>query len=179
MPELFVASWPQTVNFNPFGWDGLSAISNLLMALLNAILIVGIFFAWKTIREQVSQREATLLLWAMGRVTELKPKLDKLYTLYLEDPESFELIEKDKQGKLYQENHMNELAREISIEFQRLSYLAESGLISKNHFNKLWGHCIIKAWSVLEEWIKERRRFEANDNIRSDFEAFAKYCKEN
>lgn len=67
---------------------------------------------------------------------------------------------------------------------QRLSYMANAGLISQEHFIAMWGPTFASAWDVLEVWVKHKRlkngeAMELKDGAysRKDFEVFALLCK--
>ncbi len=71
-------------------------------------------------------------------------------------------------------------AQKVSVELQRLAYMANSGLISKTHFKKMWGKTFTDSWIKLEIWVKHKRLknnepIELKDGAfsRNDFEKFA------
>lgn len=74
-------------------------------------------------------------------------------------------------------------AYRVSIIMQRLSCMAMSGLISKEHFSKMWGPSFAKTWMSLKPYILHKRflngepiKLEDGACSRNDFEKYALYC---
>lgn len=148
------------------------------MVILNIIQIVGVVIGYRSLKESVMSRDASLLIWAIERMSSIK---SDLHTLKHAPPYSkLEDVLVDDFKTPWSE--ATELAAQnVSVELQRLAYMANSGLISKVHFEKMWGKTFLDAWNMLEIWVK-RRRFINNEPIelndgavsRRDFEIFAK-----
>lgn len=169
------------VALNPLDWSGVSAITSILMLFINFFLLVSVIFAYRTIKEEVKNRDSSLLLWAMDEMSKIKSDLS-----FLHDAGNF------GSGELGSENHeivwsqeTVEAAYRVSIVMQRLSYMAMSGLISKEHFSKMWGPAFIKAWDALEPYIHHKRFLNGEPLTlaegaysRNDFEKYALYCRE-
>src|SRR5690554_3896178 len=124
---------------NPLDWSGVSAITSILMLLINVFLLVSVIFAYRTIKEEVKSRDSNLLLWAMDEISKIKPDLSLLHRA-----DSYLC------GELGSENYnvawsteTVDAAYRVSIVMQRLSYMAMSGLISKEHFSKMWGPAFV------------------------------------
>lgn len=163
----------------PLDWSGISAITSILMLVINIFFLISVIYAYRTIKEEVKNRDSSLLLWAMEEISKIKPDL-----LCLEQAgvyangdlgtNSFEVQWPQK---------TLESAYKVSIIMQRLSYMANSGLISKEHFSKMWGPAFIKSWNHLEPYIHHKRS-ENNEPItlkdgaysRNDFERYSIYC---
>ena len=165
----------------PLDWSGVSAITSILMLLINVFLLVSVIFAYRTIREEVKNRDSSLLLWAMDEMSKIKLDLSSLHNADLY-----------AYGELGSEDHEVAWSKEtidsayrVSIIMQRLSYMAMSGLISKDHFSKMWGPAFIKAWGSLEPYI-HHKRFVNGEPLtlkdgaysRNDFEKYVLYCSE-
>ncbi|OOF02972.1 hypothetical protein BZG81_13005 [Salinivibrio sp. MA607] len=95
-------------------------------------------------------------------------------------------------GELGSEDHEVAWSKEtvdaayrVSIVMQRLSYMAMSGLISREHFSKMWGPAFIKAWDSLEPYIHHKRFLNGEPLTlaegaysRNDFEKYVLYCRD-
>jgi hypothetical protein len=75
-------------------------------------------------------------------------------------------------------------AYDLSVVLQEVAYIANQGLISKQHLKNLWGPIFVRAWDMLEVWVKFKRHtnnepLEINKGAfsRIDFEIFAVECK--
>jgi len=166
---------------NPLDWSGVSAITSILMLLINVFLLVSVIFAYRTIKEEVKNRDSSLLLWAMDEMSKIKPDLSLLHNA---DRYSYgELGSEDYEVAWAPENV--EAAYRVSIVMQRLSYMAMSGLISKEHFSKMWGPAFVKAWDSLELYIHHKRFLNGEPLTlaegaysRNDFEKYTIYCRE-
>jgi len=169
-----------TVDLSRFDWQGVSAVSDALMVLLNIILIVSVVVGYKGLKESVLSRDASLLTWAMERMTVVREDLD-----ILQNAPSYGTIVQITSTSFHSPwtKEVEDAAYRVSVELQRLSYLANSGLISKTHFKKMWGHTFCKSWNLLEVWVKHKRLkngepIEMKDGgySRNDFEKFAAEC---
>lgn len=169
-----------TIDLSRFDWQGVSGVSDVLMVMLNVILIVSVIVGYRSLKESVMSRDATLLVWAMERMTAIKRDLRALG----DAPPYGSLQEIRSPGFTSPwTKDLEKAAYRVSVELQRLSYMANSGLISKVHFRKMWGANIAEAWELLETWVKHRRltRGEPTEvsegaDTRRDFELFAKEC---
>ncbi|TLF47921.1 hypothetical protein FEI13_14310 [Halomonas urmiana] len=166
---------------NPLDWSGVSAITSILMLFINFFLLVSVIFAYRTIKEEVKNRDSSLLLWAMDEMSKIKPDLALLHNAG--DYENGELGSENHEVAWFQETL--EAAYRVSIVMQRLSYMAMSGLISKKHFSKMWGPAFVKAWDSLEHYIHHKRFLNGEPLTlaegaysRNDFEKYAVYCRE-
>jgi len=168
------------VDLSRFDWQGVSGASDVLMVVLNIVLIVSVVVGYRSLRESVLTRDASLLTWAMERMTAIRDDLEMLWRA-----PSYGTMEQIR-GVDFTSPWPAELekaAQRVSVELQRLSYLANSGLISKTHFMSMWGPTFARAWISLEPWVKHRR-FTNGEPIdlkdgaysRNDFERFACEC---
>ncbi len=169
-----------TIDLSHFDWQGVSAISDALMVLLNVILIASVIVGYRGLKESALSRDASLLVWAMQQMTEIREDLEALYNAPLYGTLA-EIKLLDFKSPWPQE--VESAAYRVSVELQRLSYLANSGLISKVHFMKMWGPSFVKAWAVLEMWVKHKRIINGEPidlalgaYSRNDFERFSKEC---
>lgn len=169
-----------TVDLSRFDWQGVSGVSDALMVLLNVILIVSVIVGYKSLKESVLSRDASLLTWAMERMTVIKEDLDAL-----QNAPSYGTLQQVMSANFHSPwvKEVEDAAYRVSVELQRLSYLANSGLISKVHFKKMWGPTFVKAWKLLEVWVKHKRLkngepIELKDGgySRNDFETFSAEC---
>lgn len=67
------------VALNPLDWSGVSAITSILMLFINFFLLVSVIFAYRTIKEEVKNRDSSLLLWAMDEMSKIKSDISLLY----------------------------------------------------------------------------------------------------
>ncbi|NUY56557.1 hypothetical protein HLG76_08275 [Salinivibrio sp. EAGSL] len=169
------------VALNPLDWSGVSAITSILMLLINFFLLVSVIFAYRTIKEEVKNRDSTLLLWAMDEMSKIKSDLSLLHNAG--DYSNGELGSEDHEVAWCKETV--DAAYRVSIVMQRLSYMAMSGLISREHFSKMWGPAFIKAWDSLEPYIHHKRFLNGEPLTlaegaysRNDFEKYALYCRD-
>lgn len=166
---------------NPLDWSGVSAITSILMLLINVFLLLSIIFAYRTIKEEVKNRDSSLLLWAMDEMSKIKSDL-----ALLRDAGVYAIGELGNEGyEAAWPKETIEAAYRVSIVMQRLSYMAMSGLISKEHFSKMWGPAFVRAWASLEPYIHHKRSLNGEPLTlaegaysRNDFEKYALYCKE-
>ncbi|OOF03795.1 hypothetical protein BZG80_09360 [Salinivibrio sp. MA440] len=151
------------------------------MLLINFFLLVSVIFAYRTIKEEVKNRDSTLLLWAMDEMSKIKSDLSLLHNAG--DYSNGELGGEDHEVAWSKETV--DAAYRVSIVMQRLSYMAMSGLISREHFSKMWGPAFIKAWDSLEPYIHHKRFLNGEPLTlakgaysRNDFEKYALYCRD-
>lgn len=169
------------VTLNPLDWSGVSAITSILMLFINIFLLVSVIFAYRTIKEEVKNRDSSLLLWAMDGMSNIKSDLSSIQNA--DAYANGELGSGDHEVAWSQETV--DAAYRVSIVMQRLSYMAMSGLISKEHFSKMWGPAFVKAWDSLEPYIHHKRFLNGEPLTlaegaysRNDFEKYALYCRE-
>lgn len=169
------------VDFSILTWNSLAAITDILMVVINVILIISIIIGYKSIKESILSRDASLLTWAMERMSLIKEDIN-----IIRNAKPYGTLETIKSKNFISpwEPKIEDAANRVSIELQRLAYLVNSGMISKIHFRKMWGPYFIKAWDVLEIWIKHKRftnhepiELESGAYSRNDFEKFAIECK--
>jgi len=170
-----------TVNLSQFDWQAVSAVAAVITVLLTGVLIATVVIGYRSVKESVLSRDAALFTWAIQRMTEIKEDLDTLRHAppygALSDIKAPTFVTPwgpEIEGAAYR----------VSVELQRLAYLANSGLISKVHLQKMWGPIFAEAWGLLEAWVKHRRLtkrepLELSDGAfsRNDFERFALECK--
>jgi len=170
------------IDLSKFDWQGVSAVSDSLMVLLNIVLIVSVYIGYRQVREALLTRDASLLTWAMERMTAIKADLR-----LLEGAPAYGTLQQLQSDDFRSPwpPEFEQAAQNVSSELQRLAYMANSGLISKTHFRKMWGPTFAKAWVVLRLWVMYRRfkngeplRVEEGAFSRVDFESFAKECTE-
>lgn len=169
------------VALNPLDWSGVSAITSILMLFINFFLLVSVIFAYHTIKEEVKNRDSTLLLWAMDEMSKIKSDLSLLRDAG--DYANGELGSEEYEVAWSKETV--DAAYRVSIVMQWLSYMAMSGLISREHFSKMWGPAFAKAWDSLEPYIHHKRFLNGEPLTlaegaysRNDFEKYALYCKD-
>ena len=170
-----------TVELSKFGWEAVSAIAAVITVILSMVLVATVWFGYRSLKENVLSRDASLLTWAIQRMTEIKKDMDAVRRA----PPYGSLS--DIKSSTFVRPWMDEVedaADRLSVELQRLSYLANCGLISKIHLQKMWGPTFVEAWGLLETWVKHKRLkreepLELRDGAfsRNDFEKFALECK--
>lgn len=167
------------VVLTPLDWSGVSAITSVLMLLINVVLVVSVIFAYRTIKEEVKNRDSSLLLWGMDEMSKIKPDLSELQKA---DVYAHGELGADDFEVQWSEETI-QAAYRVSIILQRLSYMAMADLISKEHFSKMWGPAFVKYWTILEPYI-HHIRFKNNEPLtlkggaysRNDFEKYALHC---
>lgn len=170
------------VDLSRFDWQGVSAVSDLLMVLLNIVLIVSVVIGYRSLRESAKSRDATLLIWATERMDTIRPLLEQLRAA-----PAYGSLNDIRAGSDFSAPWSPELlgsANRVGIELQRLSYMANKGLISREHFIAMWGPTFVAAWEILEVPIKHRRlkngepmHLHEGAYSRRDFETFSMLCK--
>ncbi|MFC0444264.1 hypothetical protein ACFOD1_03015 [Pseudidiomarina halophila] len=168
------------VVLNPLDWDGVSAIASVLMLFINLFLLISIIFAYRTIKEEVKNRDSTLLIWAMEEMSKIKPDIH-----VLKDAGEYASGQLGKSThKVKWSGELRAAAQRVSVTMQRLSYMAEADLISKEHFSNMWGPMFADAWNRLEPFVQHKRHLEREPLTladgaysRKDFEKFARYCE--
>jgi hypothetical protein len=168
------------VDLSIYDWQAVGATAAILTTLLTAILVVSVFFGYRSIKETVLQRDASLLLFAIQQMESIKGDLRRL-----EQAPPYgsvaEAIAADFESPWDAATESS--AQRVSIELQRLGYLVEAGLLSQIHLLRMWGPTIGRAWLLLDPWVK-RLRLQKGEPIeldqgafsRGDFERFARVC---
>lgn len=141
------------VVLTPLDWSGISAITSIFMLLINVFLLVSVIYAYRTIKEEVKNRDSSLLLWAMNEMSKIKEDLSALQNAG--EYASGELGAEDHDVLWSQETL--DSAYRVSIIMQRLSYMANANLISTKHFSNLWGPALVKSWDLLEPYVHHKR----------------------
>lgn len=167
------------VVLTPLDWSGISAITSILMLLVNVFLLVSIIFAYRTIKEEVKNRDSSLLLWAMNEMSKIKEDLSALQNAGV-----YALGELGEDGYEVQWSQETlDSAYRVSIIMQRLSYMTNANLISREHFSNMWGPAFVKSWTLLEPYIHHKRytngeplTLKDGAYSRNDFEKYALYC---
>lgn len=106
----------------------------------------------------------------MQKMTELKEDIDLLHKAptygTIQDIQSPQFTSPWDEATEKAANH-------VSIELQRLAYLVNAGLIQKIHIQKMWGLTFIRAWELVEFWVKQKRLKQGEPSSRNDFEKLA------
>lgn len=170
------------VVLNPLDWDGVSAITSVLMLLINLFLLISVIFAYRTIKEEVKNRDSSLLIWAMDEMSKIKPDMHVLKQAGTYGKGNLATAPEDY-CVLWSSDELK-AAHRVSITLQRLAYMAMSGLISDEHFSKMWGPTFISTWAKLKPYVHHLRvqndePMELDDGgySRNDFERYALHCK--
>jgi hypothetical protein len=171
----------ETINQAKCNWDAVSAIAAVITVLLDAFLITTVILGYKSLKESVLTRDASLFIWAIERMSSIKTDLDNLRKA----PQYGSMCEIQSPKFTSPWNKkIEKSAYLVSIEMQRLAYLANAGLISSEHLQKMWGPTFVEAWGLLETWIKHKRlknkeplELDEGAFTRNDFEQFARKCK--
>ncbi|WP_445777222.1 hypothetical protein [Shewanella sp.] len=174
------------VQLTTFDWNGVSGLSNILMVILTALLLLGLRQGANNIKESSLSRDADILRWAMAEMDLLKPAI-RLIT----DAHKKHAYCDCSNGHVIQSNYFwnqEELnaAQEVSVKLQRIGYMALHNLISRNHFMNVWGPMYLSTWYALEPWVKHKRldleeplAIEDGAYSRIYFEQFAIFCELN
>lgn len=169
-----------TVDLTRFDWQGVSAITDLLMVALNIILIISVVVGYKSLRQSVLTRDASLLTWAMERMDSIKDDLLKVRNAPIYG--TLDSIQCDDFASPWPPE-VEQAAYRVSVELQRLSYMVNAGLISKEHFTAMWGPTFVRAWAALELWVKHKRlrngepaELADGGYSRADWERFVLAC---
>lgn len=159
-----------TTKLDPLDWSGISAITNILMLLLNFILLFSVFLAIKSLKEAVKMRNVEILKWACLEMEKVKDELEVL-----------------KQAPKYSEGWTDETdraAKKMSSSLQRMAYFALHRLIDEEHLINMWGYTFTGSWENLKPWVKDLRKkngepeeIEYGAFSRRDFEVFAEKCQ--
>jgi hypothetical protein len=123
-----------TVNLSQFDWQAVSAVAAVIMVVLTGVLIATVAVGYRGLKESVLTRDASLLTWAIQRMTEIKEDLD---TVRHAPP--YGTLSDIKAPTFVSPwvREVEDAAYRVSVELQRLAYLANSGLISKIHLQKM------------------------------------------
>ncbi len=156
-------------------WSGIQAVIAFFSTLLTAVLLVGLWQGKKTLKESRNTRDADILRWTMDLMSDLKNDI-KIVT--------DEYKEKGPYNKNKWDDNATKAAQNVSVQLQRIGYMANNDLISKEHFKNLWGPMYLSTWWALEEWVKQKREIldeprEIKDGgfSRMYFEEYALFCE--
>ena len=153
-------------DFLPFDWEGVSAVADVALVLINLLLLASLIMAVKNLKEARKSNTSQILFWAIEQMEEIKEDIVVLQGL-------------KKSYTMWSDAELHS-ARRVSYRFQRLSYFARNGLIDKRHFKKMWGVQIVKMWALLKDWIVSLRvaagepvSAKTGAYLRADFELLA------
>ena len=159
---------------NVLNWDGVQAIIAFFSTVLTSVLLIGLWQGKKTLSESRNTRDADILRWTMDLMSDLKVDI-KIVT--------DEYKKKGSYNKNWTKQAKN-AANNVSIQLQRIGYMANNDLISKEHFKNLWGPMYLSTWWSLEEWVKlkrveldEPREIKDGAYSRMYFEEYAIFCE--
>lgn len=168
------------VNLSVFDWQAVEAIATWVTVFLNIFLLATVWFGFRSLKESALSRDASSLIWAFQCMNGIK---EDLGTIQCAQPYGTLSDIKSPSFVTPWKPEVEEAAYRVSVELQRLSYFANSGLISKVHLQKMWGPTFAEAWRLLEVWVKNVRLrngepLELNEGAfsRNDFEKFAREC---
>ena len=175
------------VELNRFDWSAVSGISNAVMVVLSILLLAGLRQGSKSIKESSLSRDADILRWAMSEMDELKPHIRTITDAHTRKPFcSYENEHLEEGFKTPWEEEEEEAAQLVGVKLQRIGYMANQNLISRDHFMNMWGPMYLASWYSLEAWVKHKRlELDEPQNIsdgaysRMYFEEYAKYCEKN
>jgi len=175
------------VELNRFDWSAVSGISNAVMVVLSILLLAGLRQGSKSIKESSLSRDADILRWAMSEMDELKPRIRTITDAHTRKPFcSYENEHLEEGFKTPWEEEEEEAAQLVGVKLQRIGYMANQNLISRDHFMNMWGPMYLASWYSLEAWVKHKRlELDEPQNIsdgaysRMYFEEYAKYCEKN
>ena len=173
------------VELNRFDWSAVSGISNAVMVVLSILLLAGLRQGSKSIKESSLSRDADILRWAMSEMDELKPHIRTITDAHTRKPFcSYENEHIEEGFKTPWEEEEEEAAQLVGVKLQRIGYMANQNLISRDHFMNMWGPMYLASWYSLEAWVKHKRlELDEPQNIsdgaysRMYFEEYAKYCE--
>lgn len=120
---------------------------------LNVVLIASLIIGYRGIREAATARNADMLVWAIGPIEEVKPDLAVLF----DAPVYLHRNAEDGVEESGWSDAQLEAAQRVSVRLQRLSYLARTGMISKEHLIEMWAPTFVRSWERLEPWVKDLR----------------------
>jgi len=170
-----------TVNLSQFDWQAVSAVAAVITVLLTGVLIATVVVGYRSLKESVLSRDASLLTWAIQRMSDIKEDLD---TVRRAPPYGTASDIKSPTFVTPWVQEVEDAAYRVSVELQRLAYLANAGLISKVHLQKMWAPTFVEAWGFLDTWVKHKRLkkhepLELSEGAfsRNDFEKFALECR--
>jgi hypothetical protein len=175
------------VELNRFDWSAVSGISNAVMVVLSILLLAGLRQGSKSIKESSLSRDADILRWAMSEMDELKPHIRTITDAHTRKPFcSYENEHIEEGFNPPWEEEEEEAAQLVGVKLQRIGYMANQNLISRDHFMNMWGPMYLASWYSLEAWVKHKRlKLDEPQNIsdgaysRMYFEQYAKYCENN
>ena len=174
------------VELNRFDWSAVSGISNAVMVVLSILLLAGLRQGSKSIKESSLSRDADILRWAMSEMDELKPQIRTITDAYKRKPFCSCENEHIKEFESTWGKDELDAAQSVGVKLQRIGYMANQNLISRDHFMNMWGPMYLASWYSLEAWVKHKRlKLDEPQNIsdgaysRMYFEEYAKYCENN
>ena len=174
------------VELNRFDWSGVSGISDAVMVFLSILLLVGLRQGSKSIKESSLSRDADILRWAMSEMDELKPHIRTITDAHKRKPFCSCENEHIKEFESTWGKDELDAAQSVGVKLQRIGYMANQNLISRDHFMNMWGPMYLASWYSLEAWVKHKRlKLDEPQNIsdgaysRMYFEQYAKYCENN
>ena len=133
----------EVFRFLPFDWQSVSGVADSMMVVLNLILVVSVFYAYRTFRSSEQARTTDILIWAINQMEEIKP-----------DIATVRLIRRPVDAWSAKQK---QAAARVSIRLQRLAYMARAGLIEASHFRAMWAITFVDMWDRLAPWIQEVR----------------------
>lgn len=153
----------------------ITAISTVILAIYAGIqvwLLRGqIRLMHDDLRESIMSREASVVLYVLQHMDNLRNKWHELYNL----PEDYKLWN-DQQKKL---------ADYVCVGLQQVAYLAETGLFDKRYLADNYGGTFVKCWQKLEGFVRDYRiscgeppAIEKGAFQRRHLELFVKFAKE-
>ena len=174
------------VELNRFDWSAVSGISNAVMVVLSILLLAGLRQGSKSIKESSLSRDADILRWAMSEMDELKPHIRTITDAHKRKPFCGCENEHIKEFESTWGEEELDAAQSVGVKLQRIGYMANQNLISRDHFMNMWGPMYLASWYSLEAWVKHKRlKLDEPQNMsegaysRMYFEQYAKYCEKN
>jgi len=129
--------------FLPFDWQSVSGVADSMMVLLNLILIVSVFYAYRTLKSSEQARTTDILIWAIDQMEEIKPDIATVRSIG-QPVEAWSAKQ-------------NQAAARVSVRLQRLAYMTRAGLIEASHFQAMWAITFVDMWDRLAPWIRQVR----------------------
>ena len=137
----------------------ISVAISILSALIAAFSALYVRQSYKEAiqsrKESVQSRDADLLIWIMEVMSNIKKPLKKL-----KDAGPYGTISSIQTHSFTSPWSADDedAAQLVSVELERVAYLATSGLLgNKEHLWEMWGPMIADAWLLLETWIWHKR----------------------
>lgn len=129
------------------------------------VILAMITFAYvrltgRIARESAASRRGAIYLQVEKMMADVAPRRHRLYAL----PRDMSLWTDGDRA----------LANEVSIVYQRISYLWVLGLLEKDLVGEGWGKTFIDTWDVIEPWVEQYRRETRAPNQRAHFESLVR-----